>query len=708
MKKLIFGLLCLNISYLWADTQTTGSMKLLQPSTNTVDKSRSWGDKLNADLQIIDSTMSNTINAMNGQFASAFSSISALGTSTQNINGFVTAFMSTSDAQQNRFVNFRTTQDVSINALSQATMTLSISTTLIINQESPDISNRTYYVRDETTGTASLWRTIMSSPSSANEVSRTVNVPVASNIVRISSHITLSGDPGVRILPAGIWSFTTWAQVASIVNTGQLVITVSTVSFDGSIVTEIVSSTSTAFLDTAVDRFDMVAIQTADIVLSTSDRILVQYFGRSSSVIGINFTLYYQGTARFSHISSPIGSVYKLSQLSDAPSTMIGQRGKYLAVNNEETAAVWVSSYPTATAGSPRAYDLYVGTPGTPNVDVVVGMDAASFDAAFASIAARGMTYASSGPKSIYWGNGDYAPGGSTIPAGVDITPGSSVNWHATNIAGGIVVVYGRVGGNGVYLSFDSVAYAGRAVQLKSNSRFTVRGTTGVAATSQSSIRTSMFWMKNTTYCVLTGDVDEHAQCAQDNSCGGLVYMEKSSDCLVNLNTKFVYGGSGAQSFYVGEGDRNIIDGNYDGMGGRFIFMDGGNRGLLLKGRHHIVNAFGNGGGYFFLRGVNNGLATSTGVVVSATFEVDGANSSNPLIWLQGDNNLFGATIKDCIAYATANTTTFPTNFVRLVDSGVKYAVLANNHVFGMGLVQDGGTGTAYTSLANTNDITKP
>ena len=49
-------------SVVWSDTQTTGSMKLLQPSTNTVDKSRSWADKLNVNFQIIDSTVTNSLN----------------------------------------------------------------------------------------------------------------------------------------------------------------------------------------------------------------------------------------------------------------------------------------------------------------------------------------------------------------------------------------------------------------------------------------------------------------------------------------------------------------------------------------------------------------------------------------------------------------------------------------------------------------------
>ena len=54
MKKFILALLCLP-SLAYADSITTGNLGLLKPSTG-VYNTRSWGDKLNADLDIIDSS----------------------------------------------------------------------------------------------------------------------------------------------------------------------------------------------------------------------------------------------------------------------------------------------------------------------------------------------------------------------------------------------------------------------------------------------------------------------------------------------------------------------------------------------------------------------------------------------------------------------------------------------------------------------------
>ncbi len=237
-----------------------------------------------------------------------------------------------------------TSISVLLDAIAQATTTLSISTNIIINQGSPDISNRTYYLHDETTGTAGLYRVLASSPASGSEVQRTVSVVNTANIVRLSSHITLNDDPGVRKIPAGVWSFTTWASVASLASNSQIVVTVSTTAFDGSGASEFLSSTSPVFNVTDAERFDLVAVQTNDLFISTSHRILLQVFGRTESALAVNMSVFYQGSSKFSHLTTPIGAVYKLTQLADAPSTLIGQRGKFLSVNDEETATVFVSS----------------------------------------------------------------------------------------------------------------------------------------------------------------------------------------------------------------------------------------------------------------------------------------------------------------------------------------------------------------------------
>lgn len=224
-----------------------------------------------------------------------------------------------------------------------ATTTLSNSTNVLVLQESPDVGNKAYYVRDESTGNASVFRLLSSSPSNTAEVTRTQNITLSGNMVLLSNHITLINEPGTTKLPAGVWSLTSWASVVSLANISQLVVTVSTTNFDGSVIWETLSATAT-ITDNQAQKVDMVAIQPNDIVLSTSDRILVQYYGKSASVLGINMTLYYGGLTHFTHVVTPIGGIYKFVQLSDTPQTLIGKQGKYLSVNDDQTSTVFISS----------------------------------------------------------------------------------------------------------------------------------------------------------------------------------------------------------------------------------------------------------------------------------------------------------------------------------------------------------------------------
>lgn len=103
MKKLIFGLFLLNLATpLYADSVTSGVVGLLKPSTNTVDATRSWADKLNVNFDIIAATMNGIIG---GTFGSG--------------------------AEPQSFILFKSTAQAKIFALSVDTATLSNRPTVI-------------------------------------------------------------------------------------------------------------------------------------------------------------------------------------------------------------------------------------------------------------------------------------------------------------------------------------------------------------------------------------------------------------------------------------------------------------------------------------------------------------------------------------------------------------------------------------------------
>jgi hypothetical protein len=54
--------------------------------------------------------------------------------------------------------------------------------------------------------------------------------------------------------------------------------------------------------------FDIDTVQ-GDFTVNSTDRIIVKYFAKSSSVTGIAVTLYYEGMTNYSHIHTPVITV---------------------------------------------------------------------------------------------------------------------------------------------------------------------------------------------------------------------------------------------------------------------------------------------------------------------------------------------------------------------------------------------------------------
>lgn len=223
-------------------------------------------------------------------------------------------------------------------ALSQAIAIATAATT------SADVFGRTYYLHHEATGPFSTYLQIASTPDAGAEITKSQSVTSAMGLVKISSFITLDLDPGTNKIPAGSWDFTTWIQADSVLSADNLVISIATCGFDGSNPAEIVSSTSPNLISLGANRFDATVIMNQDLYISTSQRLIATYSARTASLGAVVFTLYFAGLSRASHFDAPLSDVYKFTQLSDVPQTYAGQAGKYLAVNNDQTALVFVST----------------------------------------------------------------------------------------------------------------------------------------------------------------------------------------------------------------------------------------------------------------------------------------------------------------------------------------------------------------------------
>ncbi len=713
MKKLIFGLLTLITGNLYADSITNGSVGLIKISTGVVG-TRNWGDKYNENFQIIANTMTTVQTNIANMSAAITSSNTAIYAA---INSSNTAFQISNSTGQSYPLAANTTMFALSNSttnLAALVAALSVSTTIIFNQESPDISNRTYYLHNETTGTASLFRLMSSSPSVDSEITRTQSLTSANNIVRISSHITPGNDPGVTKIPAGTWSFTSWVSASNITALTQLVITVSTCAIDGTAVTEVLSTTQT-ISDLNVDRLDSFVIQQNDIIISTSDRIVTQYFARTASVLSVNVSLYFAGTTHATHLTTPIGSVYKFTQLSDAPSTLLGQQGKYLSVNNDQTALVFISTPigAASTGGSGQVtYSLVVGTPGTPNVDCIVS-NLQQFNLALASLAACGLTTSATGYGTMLFRDGIYPILGATVPAGVYLYAGSSVVWQMTNGTNTLVTNYGRIDG----FKFDLAGGIGcRLISLAVNSRLTnflFYNSTGLAQGASNAYQYAILSVKKSSNIVIQGEwrdlqIPTGAANYGDNAA---FKIEDSSSIDIRMNvTPNIVTGVASVFLYVARSNQiNIHDGFYDAIGGNFIDFENGNSNITFaRNKCVITKTAGTGDsgliGFSGQTAANTFVSTGSMVVENNTFEIQSTDAGN-IIGSNGNGGASAIVNGLVIKNNTVNVTSLPSATYKfaLISTTVKGAVIQGNVTRGLlTFITDSGINTLYTSQGNT------
>ena len=134
MRKYILPILLFMSSSLYADTLTTGSLKLLQPATGQEDVNRSWADKLNVNFEIIDSSVTTNITAISVVATDTTTILNLLKTTATSLSGHITTYNTFSSTVTDQFDTLRSTVVI----LRASTSTLGI-----------DLSQRTIVISDE-------------------------------------------------------------------------------------------------------------------------------------------------------------------------------------------------------------------------------------------------------------------------------------------------------------------------------------------------------------------------------------------------------------------------------------------------------------------------------------------------------------------------------------------------------------------------------
>jgi len=162
-------------------------------------------------------------------------------------------------------------------------------TTLYLHNEVSDISG---------------YEKLLNSPNNAAEDVDVVAVTSGTSPVLIDDYATEPSYPGITAIPAGLWTFKTWAKVDSAVGTTTITIRVYKYATDTT-ETELFNVTTAEINATSATQYVIETVQ-PEFILDATDRLVIKYYAYTTTGSSINVSLYYEGTAHYSYVITPI------------------------------------------------------------------------------------------------------------------------------------------------------------------------------------------------------------------------------------------------------------------------------------------------------------------------------------------------------------------------------------------------------------------
>lgn len=292
-----------------------------------------------------------------------------------------------------------------------------------------------------------------------------------------------------------------------------------------------------------------------------------------------------------------------------------------------------------AAASTPRVYDLVVGTPGTPNVDVYV-TSTSNFNLALASAGLCGLTTSSTATARFLFRNGIYNMHGSTIPRGLEIVSGSSVVWVTDNSSETLTTIYGKV--DGVKFDMQSTSITCRYIDFKSsasltgfelyNQRFGQRPSPGAT------YRFSTFYVNRSMNVKVQGTVFDSryiGTVAQYGDNANFMVFD-SSDVNISLNMHSSTQASTSSVFFLSVRSKNVkwADSYINGVGGDLIVLEAGTKDFKFERNHVVITqAPGDEGLITMQSQAQTGLGLSSFTLVANNhFELANNNSAGRIV----------------------------------------------------------------------------
>ncbi len=183
-------------------------------------------------------------------------------------------------------------------------------------------------------------------PANGAEDADTAVANSGSGEVLLDDYIT--DQLGVSILDGGLWEFNSYTKVDSATGVTQIVIRVykrNTVGTE----TELFNVTTAEINSLATILIQTTTIQ-PDFSINITDRLVVKYYAKTTSVTNRTVTLYYEGTTNYSHIHTPFGAVIgSFLTLDDTPDSYSTFAHYVPSVKADETGLEF--AYPLSSGG---------------------------------------------------------------------------------------------------------------------------------------------------------------------------------------------------------------------------------------------------------------------------------------------------------------------------------------------------------------------
>ncbi len=181
--------------------------------------------------------------------------------------------------------------------------------------------------------------------------------------VLIDPYVTVAGYPGADKIPSGIWHFHCYHYAASTGGDSRIVYRIFKRT-SGGVETELFNVTTVEINATSVLEYDTDYVLVSDIPLSTTDRIVVKMYAKSTANQTIHFV--YSGATHTSHVVTTLhvqGAVGPAGPTGPTgPTGPSGVPSGYmiLGASDSETPADYTDSAKTITGTDLTVYKVYI------------------------------------------------------------------------------------------------------------------------------------------------------------------------------------------------------------------------------------------------------------------------------------------------------------------------------------------------------------